>query len=66
MELLVNDRPTTIASDATVKDLLNHLNVTVKHVAVEVNGALVPRAQHESVRLQDGDRVEVVTLVGGG
>ena len=34
--------------------------------AVEVNRTLVPRSRHESHQLQDGDRVEVVTLVGGG
>jgi sulfur carrier protein len=35
-------------------------------VAVEVNLEVVPRAQHAQTRLRDGDRLEVVTLVGGG
>jgi sulfur carrier protein len=35
-------------------------------VAVEVNRRLVRRAEHASTRLAEGDRVEVVTLVGGG
>jgi sulfur carrier protein len=35
-------------------------------VAVEVNHEIVPRHLHEQQRLQEGDRLEVVSLVGGG
>ena len=37
-----------------------------RHVAVEVNGDLVPRERHPDFQLSNEDRVEVVTLVGGG
>ena len=66
VQLVVNDRELELAGQATIKDLLHYLEVTVRHVAVEVNGKLIPRAEHESHQLQAGDRVEVVTLVGGG
>jgi sulfur carrier protein len=46
--------------------LLKELQIAVAHVAVEVNLELVPRARHARQQLADGDRVEVVTLVGGG
>jgi len=42
------------------------LGVAQPHVAVEVNLEVVPRAEHGEAVLRDGDRVEVVTLVGGG
>jgi thiazole synthase len=35
-------------------------------LAVELNQTVVPRADHERTALQDGDTVEIVTLVGGG
>ena len=35
-------------------------------VAVEVNQQIVPRGEHEAHQLQDGDQLEVVSLVGGG
>ena len=55
-----------IAAGSTVANLLGELGVTQPHVAVEVNLEVVPRAQHRDTILIDGDRVEVVTLVGGG
>jgi sulfur carrier protein len=42
------------------------LGIIQPHVAVEVNLEVVPRAEHRDTILNDGDRVEVVTLVGGG
>ena len=50
----------------TVADLLVRLDLAGKRVAVELNLDIVPRSQHASTRLQDGDRVEVVHAIGGG
>jgi len=51
---------------ATVAGLLEHLGLGVRRVAVEVNGDVVPREAHARTPLAEGDRVEVVTFVGGG
>jgi len=55
-----------IAPGTTVAELLAELGVEPRHVAVEVNQAVVPRARHAEQPLRAGDRIEVVTLVGGG
>lgn len=56
------------ASDVpwTVARLLTEVGFGGKRVAVEVNGVVVPRAEHGTRALADGDRVEMVTFVGGG
>lgn len=66
VNVTVNDRPQELGSGATIADLLNQLAITVRHVAVEVNGDLIPREKHDGFQLSDDDRIEVVTLVGGG
>lgn len=50
----------------TIAALLTEAGLAGKRVAVEVNGEVVPRAEHGTRRLSDGDKVEVVTFVGGG
>lgn len=53
--------------DATsVLELLARFDLKSKQVAVEVNQEIAPRERHAEWMLQDGDSVEVVTLVGGG
>jgi sulfur carrier protein len=66
MMIQVNGQPREIAPGASVANLLGELGVTQPHVAVELNLEVVPRANHAVTILQDGDRLEVVTLVGGG
>jgi sulfur carrier protein len=66
MHIVVNGEPRQTAADMTVAGLLEELGLAGKIVAVEVNLELVPRQRHAQHRLADGDRVEIVTLVGGG
>jgi len=66
VRVTVNDQPVELAEGAAVADLLRQLGLERAVVAVERNRELVPRARHGSERLADGDRLEIVTLVGGG
>jgi thiazole synthase len=66
LKLTVNGEPRSLPDSLTVAELLRTLGKETKPVAVEVNQAIVPRAQHAEHTLQSGDRVEIVTLVGGG
>lgn len=66
MKLWVNGEEREIVEGCTVGQLLDELQVLRQRVAVEVNQRVVRRADHDSHRLQAGDRVEVVHFVGGG
>ena len=49
-----------------VSELLQHMALAGKKIAVERNGEIVPRGAHESTLLLDGDQLEIVVAVGGG
>ena len=66
MEIIVNGQSCQVAEETTVAGLLEDLGLARKYVAVEVNLQLVPRQEHGERRLAPGDRLEIVTLVGGG
>lgn len=66
MTVLLNGQPREMACGTSVAQLLAELELPTSHVAVEVNLQLVPRAQHAEQSLAEGDRIEIVTLVGGG
>ena len=50
----------------TVRSLLEKLDLTRRHVAVAINAQVVPRSRFDEVRVQAGDRVELIQAVGGG
>lgn len=66
VEVTLNGAVREVSAGATVEALVRALELTSERVAVERNGRIVPRAEHERTLLCAGDRVEVVTLVGGG
>jgi len=66
MKIFLNGQPRDLEAGVTLADLLAELGVQSRHVAVESNMELIPRTMHAEHRLTDGDRIEIVTLVGGG
>ena len=66
IEIHVNGQPRAVAAGSTVAMLLQTLELDPRTLAVERNLELVPRGQHAATPLAAGDRLEVVTLVGGG
>jgi sulfur carrier protein len=66
IEIICNGQARSIADGTTVAGLVQELGLEPRHVAVEVNLELVPRTRHAERPLAAGDRLEIVTLVGGG
>ena len=64
--VLINGEPRQVAEGTSIATMLADMGLAAKHVAVEVNLELVPCAEHAAQSLAEGDRVEIVTLVGGG
>lgn len=66
LSVFVNGRPMSVPPATTISSLLTQMGKPTKNCAVEVNEELVPRASHTTRVLCEGDRLEIVTLVGGG
>ena len=66
MEITVNGSKHVAGTAITVAGLLRELSLEPIRVAVEVNEDIVPRARFAETTIREGDRVEVVTFVGGG
>ena len=66
LHIVLNGETKSLESCLSIAELLNQLGINNRYCAVEQNEQLVPRERHAETMLQDGDRVEVVTLVGGG
>ena len=62
----MNGEPRDVADGITVRELLVTLALADQLVAVERNEEIVPRAEHATAALAEGDRLEIVQFVGGG
>ncbi len=66
IELNVNGDRVQVPENATIGQLLAQLDLDTRAIAVEVNEQLQPRDTHATFVLKNDDRLEIVTLVGGG
>ncbi len=66
MDIVVNGEKRAVREGATVLSLLVDLSLPESRVAVERNREIVRKAEFGGTALRDGDRVEIVTFVGGG
>src|SRR5438552_15717931 len=66
IEITLNGEPKGLPQSLSIQQLIEHIGLDPRKVAVELNREVVPKARHPEQRLQAGDAVEIVTLVGGG
>ena len=66
MQILLNGENTEVSDAISVQGLIEHLELTGRRIAVEVNEDIVPRSEHAEHQLAAGDRIEIVHAIGGG
>lgn len=66
VQIHVNGEPKVWQNGATVADLLRDLDLKTERVAVEVNLEILDRAAFGQHPLKEGDRVEILSFIGGG
>ncbi|MGC1548756.1 MAG: sulfur carrier protein ThiS [Rhodanobacter sp.] len=66
MSITLNGSPYDCTPPITVAQLLDQAGYAGRRVAVEVNLEIVPRSQHATRTLADGDQIEIVHAIGGG
>lgn len=66
MRIVLNGEPRDIDDGTTIATLVEIEGLGNRRIAIEVNGAIVPKSLHAGTRLVDGDRVEIVHALGGG
>ena len=64
--ITLNGDPFELRTPMKIGELLEHLNIDCRRVAVEHNLVVLKRAAFDSVLVGEGDRVEIVNFVGGG
>lgn len=62
----VNGKILKVSEVVTLTEFLVKRGYEISKIAVEMNGIIVPKREYETVRIHDGDTLEIVTFMGGG
>ena len=66
INIQVNGESHTCEAKTSLPELLAQLELNPRLIAVEYNGEILHRQYWDSTQMQSGDRLEIVTIVGGG
>ena len=66
MNIVLNNEIAQVHDGMTIEQLLYKRNITSKYIAVEVNRKIVPKSDYKKYILFEGDKIEIITAIGGG
>jgi len=66
MKVIVNGEQKVLDGEQTIAQILEMLCVPQPGTAVAINGAIVPRNEHDGRAISDGDRIDILRPIGGG
>lgn len=65
-KIILNGKETIVSSNNLFSLLVNEKKLVPEHVVTELNGNIVRRDKWKEIHLKEGDRLEIVSFVGGG
>ncbi|NPA13309.1 MAG: sulfur carrier protein ThiS [Aquificae bacterium] len=66
MKITVNGEEREVKEGITISQLVKELGIKAPNYAVAVGMEVIPKSEYDSYTLKEGDKVEIVTFVGGG
>ncbi len=66
MQIQLNGEPSQLPRAMNLAELMEHLQLQGRRVAVELNQQIVPKSRHQQTLIQPGDQIEIVHAIGGG
>ncbi len=66
MEIFINGEEKEVKDGVLLSNLIKELGISCARVAVERNRTIVPPEDFDKTELEEGDKLEIISFVGGG
>ena len=66
IKIKVNGKIKTTFENTRLSDLIKSLKIPIKKVAIEFNQEIIDKKKLKNVKIQNGDKIEIVHFIGGG
>ncbi len=66
IKIKVNGKIKTTFENIRLSDLIKSLKIPIKKVAIEFNQEIIDKKKLKNVKIQNGDKIEIVHFIGGG
>jgi len=66
MNIILNNESDKVHDGMTIKELLDDKKIHTKFIAIEINKKIIPKSSYYKHKLNEGDKIEIITAIGGG
>ena len=66
IKIKINGKVKTINQNVNLSNLLRILRIPIKKVAIELNQEIIDKKKLKNIKIQNGDKIEIVHFIGGG
>ena len=66
IKIKVNGKNISISETYKLSDLIKHLKIPMKKVAIELNEEIIDKKIVNKIKLKQNDKIEIVHFIGGG
>jgi thiamine biosynthesis protein ThiS len=66
IKIKVNGKIKRIFENTRLSDLIKSLKIPIKKVAIELNQEIIDKKKLKNIKIQNGDKIEIVHFIGGG
>ena len=66
IKIKVNGKVKIVLNNSKLSDLIKNLNIPIKKVAIELNQEIIDKKRTSNIKLNKGDKIEIVHFIGGG
>jgi len=65
-KIQLNGKKLKIQTNLSVKDLIKKYKLKENKIAIELNGAILPKNLYKNKKIKENDKIEIVQFIGGG
>lgn len=66
MNIFINGKVSEVKKNINIQDILRMNNISDKNIVVEINRTIISKMYWDDTRIEENDKIEIITAVGGG
>ena len=66
MNIFINGKVSEVKKNINIQDILRMNNISDKNIVVEINRTVISKIYWDDTKIEENDKIEIITAVGGG
>ena len=66
MNIFINGKVSEVKKNINIQDILRMNNISDENIVVEINRTIISKMYWDDIRIEENDKIEIITAGGGG